>query len=264
MKLISKIIMTTLIVLSTFAFNLVGKFDKFFLSSSKTYADVIKALPHNASNLESEYAPVYDYDTDGCYATAAISPDSMTNPGLSMSGSPNSNCRDLRQLENSNIYSRAKSNNGWIAIMYASYFEKDQAIYGSGLGGHRHDWEHTIVWVKDGQVQYVTYSAHGNWYTNPRSSVRFRGNHPKIVYHKDSISTHAFRLANSNDEPPENHYNQWLHLPMVGWNGYPSLAIREKLMTTNFGSAAIEIKDGNFERSLDRAKPPINFDPYAQ
>lgn len=263
MKLLSKIVIAVLTVLSTFAFNLGGQFDKGFLSTSKVYGDVIQALPQNASNIELEYAPVYDYDKDGCYATAAITPNGTTNPGLPLGGDVNGHCRDLRQLENSNTYSRAKSNNGWTAIMYASYFEKDQAALGPGSSGHRHDWEHTIVWVKDGQVQYVTYSAHGNWYTKPRSDVRFSGNHPKIVYHKDGGLTHAFRLANSNDEPPENHYHQWLHLPMVGWNGYPSLAIREKLMTTNFGSATLEIKDGNFERSLASAKPPISFDPYA-
>ncbi|MBV6708567.1 NPP1 family protein [Bacillus cereus] len=263
MKLISKIVMTALIVLSTFAFNLGGEFDKSFLSSSKAYADVIKALPQNASKIELDYAPKYDYDTDGCYATAAISPDGTTNPGLSLGGSPESICRDVNRLENSNTYSRAKSNNGWTAIMYASYFEKDQQTSGPVALGHRHDWEHTIVWVKDSQVQYVTYSAHGNWYTNPRSNVRFDGNHPKIVYHKDGGLTHAFRLANSNDEPPENYYHQWLQLPMVGWNGYPSPNIREKLMTTNFGDATLEIKDGRFEKALANAKPPINFDPYA-
>ncbi|QDQ03793.1 NPP1 family protein [Bacillus sp. BD59S] len=263
MKLISKIVMTALIVLSTFAFNLGGEFDKSFLSTPKAYGDVIKALPQNASKIELDYAPKYDYDTDGCYATAAISPDGTTNPGLSLGGSPESVCRDVNRLENSNTYSRAKSNNGWTAIMYASYFEKDQQTSGPVALGHRHDWEHTIVWVKDSQVQYVTYSAHGNWYTNPRSNVRFDGNHPKIVYHKDGGLTHAFRLANSNDEPPENYYHQWLQLPMVGWNGYPSPNIREKLMTTNFGDATLEIKDGRFEKALANAKPPINFDPYA-
>lgn len=79
MKLISKIVMSTLIVLSTFAFNLGGEFDKSFLSTPKAYGDVIKALPQNASKIELDYAPKYDYDTDGCYATAAISPDGTTN-----------------------------------------------------------------------------------------------------------------------------------------------------------------------------------------
>ncbi len=51
---------------------------------------------------------------------------------------------------------------------------------------------------------------------------------------------------------------QWL----VG-TGYPSQAIREKLMTTNFGSATLEIKNGNFEKSLASAKSPISLDPYA-
>ncbi|PEE90854.1 NPP1 family protein, partial [Bacillus cereus] len=74
------------------AFNLGGEFDKSFLSTPKAYGDVIKALPQNASKIELDYAPVYDYDTDGCYATAAISPDGTTNPGLSLGGSPESVC----------------------------------------------------------------------------------------------------------------------------------------------------------------------------
>ena len=46
--------------------------------------------------------------------------------------------------------------------MYASYFEKDQAVPGSSLGGHRHDWEHVISWVNQAtnQVEYVTTTQH--------------------------------------------------------------------------------------------------------
>ena len=93
--------------------------------------------------------------------------------------------------------------------MYGLYFEKDQAVIGSGLGGHRHDWEHVVVWVQNDQVQYVSTSAHGNFDIQTRDQMRFDGTHPKVVYHKDGIGTHAFRPANSNDEPPENHQGSW-------------------------------------------------------
>lgn len=65
----------------------------------------------------------------------------------------NGNCRDRSDLDNSQTYSREKCNNGWCAVMYASYFEKDQTM--------------------------------------------------------DGPSTHLFRLANGNDDPPENHYGRW-------------------------------------------------------
>ncbi|TDO58907.1 necrosis inducing protein (NPP1) [Kribbella sp. VKM Ac-2571] len=152
--------------------------------------------------------------------------------------------------------------------MYASYFEKDQAVPGSSLGGHRHDWEHVISWVNQStdQVDYVTTTQHSSQVTYTRSQVRFDGSHPKVVYHKDGAGTHFFRLANSNDEPPENHYHDWRYPPLVDWNGYPSTALRDTLMTADFGSATIKItdKDDRFRNLLNASKPSgIPFDPWA-
>lgn len=164
------------------------------------------ALPANADGQEQTFQPAYDYDTDGCYPTPAIGPDGTVNPGLNPSGALNGQCRDSWDLDNTNGYSRSKCNNGWCAIMYGLYFEKDQAVVGSSLGGHRHDWEHVVVWVQNDQAQYVSTSAHGNFDIHSRDQIRWDGTHPKVVYHKDGIGTHAFRAANSNDEPPENHH----------------------------------------------------------
>ncbi|CAM5661386.1 hypothetical protein STENM36S_01623 [Streptomyces tendae] len=52
-----------------------------------------------------------------------------------------------------------------------------------------------MVWVKDDTVRYVSTSNHGSFSVHERSAVRFDGTHPKIVYHKDGISTHCFRPA---------------------------------------------------------------------
>lgn len=221
------------------------------------------ALPANADTLDRTYQPAYDYDTDGCYPTPAIGPDGTVNGGLKPTGALNGNCHDAVDLDNTNGYSRSKCNNGWCVILYGLYFEKDQALPGTSIGGHRHDWEHVAVWVQDNQVKYVSTSNHGSFTVHAAAEVRFEGTHPKIVYHKDGIGTHCFRLANANDEPPENHHHTWQYPPLVGWNGYPP-GIREKLSAHDFGSAHFGLKDDSFASHLTAAKPAgIPFDPNA-
>ncbi|MEW2133076.1 NPP1 family protein [Streptomyces sp. NPDC005435] len=222
-----------------------------------------QALPQNAEAGELTYQPAFDYDTDGCYSTPAIGPDGRINPGLNPTGALNGNCHDASDLDNTNSYSRYKCNNGWCGYLYTLYFEKDQALPGISLGGHRNDWEHVAVWVQDGQVKYVSTSNHGKFTVHPASEVRFEGTHAKAVYHKDGISTHCFRLANSNDEPPENHKHTWQYPPLVGWNGYPA-GLRDKLSSYDFGSANFPLKEASFASHLNAAKPAgIPFDPNA-
>ena len=131
-------------------------------------------------------------------------------------------CHDPSDLDNTNGYSRYKCNNGWCAIMYDLYFEKDQAVAGSSLGGHRHDWEHVVVWVQDDQAQYVSTSAHGELQRRtPRPRSAGTAPTPRSSTTRTASARTAFRLANSNDEPPENHKGTWQYPPLVGWNGYP-------------------------------------------
>ncbi|MFI0934887.1 NPP1 family protein [Streptomyces sp. NPDC021019] len=237
-------------------------------TASAAHADPPGNLPQNAGGYGQTFAPAFDYDGDGCYATPAIGPDGTLAPGLRTTGAVNGSCRDRWDLDNSQTYSRSKCNHGWCGIVYASYFEKDQAVHGSGLGGHRHDFEHVITWVNQGsgQVDYVSTTQHSTVKTYPRSQVRFDGSHPKAVYHKDGPSTHFFRLANGNDEPPENHYGNWRYPPVVDWNGFPSTELRDKLMNADFGSATIKVtdRDDRFRNLLDDSKPAgIPFDPWA-
>ncbi|MFF8288900.1 NPP1 family protein [Streptomyces sp. NPDC016309] len=222
-----------------------------------------RALPGDASALERAFQPAYDYDKDGCYATPAIGPDGTVSPGLKPSGTVSGQCRDASDLDNTNGYARALCSDGWCAVMYDLYFEKDQAVWGSGLGGHRHDWEHVVVWVRDGTAQYVATSAHGKFSVHGRDRIRWDGSHPKIVYHKDGVSTHCFRPASANDEPPENHRGTWQYPDLVGWEGYPP-GVRDRLVQADFGSASFGLKDTAFRSLLTKAKPAgITFDPPA-
>ncbi|WP_255946430.1 NPP1 family protein [Streptomyces odontomachi] len=225
-------------------------------------ADVLQALPQNADGLEQSFSPAYDYDGDGCYTTAAIAPDGTLNPGLPLGGDVNGHCHDPAQLASANTYSREKCNNGWCAIVYASYFEKDQAVSGLPIG-HTHDWEHVVVWISGNEVKYVSVSQHSGYQVAASSSVRFDGTHPKVVYHKDGVSTHCFRFATSNDEPPENATGGWFYPRLVGWAGYPA-GLRDTLMNADFGDATIKITDGRFASALANSMPAgIPFDPNA-
>jgi hypothetical protein len=233
--------------------------------ATAAWADPPHNLPENANGYELTFSPAFDYDTDGCYQTPAIGPDGTLNPGLNTSGAVNGSCHDKSDLDNSQTYSRSKCNNGWCAIVYAGYFEKDQTV--NGCCGHRHDFEHVISWVNQAsnQIEYVSNTVHSSVETHPRSEVRFDGTHPKIVYHKDGCcNTHYYRLANSNDEPPENWYHTWRYPPLVGWDGWPSIPLRDELMNADFGSATIKINPGRFEDLLTASKPAgIPFDPRA-
>ena len=217
-------------------------------------------LPSNATADEWKWLPAFDYDTDSCYPSVAIGTDGTLNGGLKPTGSVTGNCRTSAHLNNTNSYSRVKCNNGWCAYMYALYFEKDQASPGIG---HRHDWECVVVWVQNDQAKYVSTSAHGDFKTYTSDKVRWSGPQAKIVYHKDGASTHAFRLAGSNDEPPENANHRWERPPLVGWNGYRPEWLRDKLSNANWGKANFPLKDANFGNNLNKSKPSgIPFNPY--
>ena len=223
-------------------------------------ADVITPLPEKSTEREKRFSPAYDYDGNGCLATAAISPDGKTNIGLGIGGGIDEHCHDLRHLENSNTYSRDKCfGKEWCVLIYASYFEKDQKLKNPAGGenianGHRHDIEHVIVWIKNNKVERVAVSCHGGWDVKNANLVRFDGEHPKVVYHKDGVETHCFRLANESDDAVENPTGKWYYPPIVGWDGYPN-GLRDRLLNNDFGKASFELPDSKFDAAIRTTMP---------
>jgi hypothetical protein len=215
-------------------------------------ADPPTALPANAEGLEQTYQPAYDYDTDGCYPTPAIGPDGTLNGGLKPGGAINGQCRDSWDLDNTNGYARYKCNNGWCAIMYGLYFEKDQAVAGSGLGGHRHDWEHVVLWVQNNEAKYVSTSAHGGFTTYSRDQIRWDGTHPKIVYHKDGASTHAFRFAKWGEVPHAWGNGTWDTPALVTMQRMAD-APRNALWNSQWGKANFPLT-GNLQSNINKAR----------
>ncbi|KAI0131132.1 necrosis inducing protein-domain-containing protein [Daldinia grandis] len=202
--------------------------------------DIVNPLPEIATKDDKRWQPAADFDTDSCYNTAAISPDGQINPGMDHNYSgPSENCRNSARLDNNNVYSRKRCNNGWCAFIYDYYFEKDVAVpYVIDAGGHRNDWEHVIVFVKDGKAEYVAVGKHGDFDTRKAEDVRWEdGTHPKVVYHKQGGSTHMWRFAREDDDKIENERGVWFKGPLVSYNGFPSTELREKLTSHDFDKA---------------------------
>ncbi|MGK3940942.1 NPP1 family protein [Streptomyces caeruleatus] len=223
-------------------------------------AGVLPNLPENATAFQKNFEPVYDFDSDSCYPAAAIDPDGNLNGGLKPTGPITGECRS-GHLGHANTYSRAKCNNGWCGIIYASYFEKDEASPGIG---HRHDWECMVVWVKEGDAlpSYLSASAHGGFSTHPIADVPMNGQRVEAVYHKDGASTHAFRFAKWG-ETPENDTGAWHQENLLTWDNMAS-NLRGILNASDWGDANFPLQDSKFADHLNKAKPSdIPFAPYA-
>jgi hypothetical protein len=81
------------------------------------------------------------------------------------------------------------------------------------------------------------------------------GVHPKIVYHKDGLSTHAFRFGREDDDREvENHTGRWVRSALVSWEGFRDVEVRETLAGARWGAASFGLRDGKFERVLKKAK----------
>ncbi|KFA67859.1 hypothetical protein S40285_08779 [Stachybotrys chlorohalonatus IBT 40285] len=228
-----------------------------------TKRDIITALPGSADVVDSRFQPLLDFDSDGCYNTAAIDPSGRTNPGRGATGTPQGSCRDPPQLENSNTYSRRRCNNGYCAIMYEYYFEKDQAVGGSFLAGHRHDWENIVVFTRGDAVVRVAPSCHGD-YNDARNNFPTDGSRPQLVYHKDGASTHCFRFANNDDiANPENPFGRFYTSPLISWDRWPNVGLRNAMLQAWSGGVGPKL-DTEFGDSLRSAAGDgvPGFDPY--
>lgn len=230
------------------------------LTLASDFAKLDEALPTNG--VINNKQPVFDFDGDGCLPSAGISRWGQQNGGLKTSGKITGGCRSGNFLLLSNTMHRyVCKTSGWdryCGHMYALYFPKDQLFDYFG-GGHRHDWEHAAVWTRNGVVTHGTYSSHGNQTTKPASELPFENGHLKIVYHKDGVTTHAFRFAKSN-EYAENPYGSFVTPTIVSWyqmvgDGLSNQDMRWRLNSFDYGSANLPIKDSNFLNNINSGKP---------
>jgi hypothetical protein len=229
-------------------------------------AQALDKIPELSDPQTRRLGVVFDFDTDSCYPSPAISPSGEVNGGMSVTQIDTSyvkGCREPSQLENSNTYHRRaviiKNGVTYEVRMYALYFMKDKDLplnQAEGGAGHRHDWEFALVWATNGTLTHASYSAHGHVTTKSVRDLSFDGWCPectKIVYHKNGGSTHSMRFAGTN-EPPENDLHRWITPTVVDWHRLPA-PIRAKLNTHDFGQADCSVNDKHFPNEIGKSPP---------
>lgn len=228
-------------------------------------AAVLEPLPPNATSFQRTFQPFFDYDGDGCLPAAAIDNSGRLNGGLDDSGPVTGQCRS-GHLGMANTYSRATCNNGWCAIVYALYFEKDMSCDNCTATSHRHDWEGVVVWVPQGSgtPSYVSVSRHGQYETKPWTDISEKsGSRVKAVYHKDGASTHVMRFAMSGEQAEAWGDGGWDQPALVSWTELRS-DLRDTLNRSSWGDANFPLQDSRYPLELSRAKPSgIPFNPNA-
>ncbi|KAM0327566.1 hypothetical protein ACHAQA_005857 [Verticillium albo-atrum] len=131
--------------------------------------------------------------------------------------------------------------------MYAWYFPKDQNVDGPGNRGHRHDWEHVVVWLSgkstSAKVLGVSYSGHGKY---TKESKRGGGNrfantsHVKVGYMNYGSLNHSLRPDSGNGGSQ----------PLINWSQLPTAA-KKALQKDLFGKAIVPFQDKNINSNID-------------
>lgn len=126
--------------------------------------------------------------------------------------------------------------------MYAWYMPKDSPA--SGMG-HRHDWEHAVVWLSalnaSATVQGVAVSRHGGHDTS--TDPPMQGDTPLIGY--ESIWPLNHQMIFTDEVGGEQ--------PLIAWESLTEEA-RVALTDTDFGSGNVPMKEENFEARLESAE----------
>ncbi len=229
--------------------------------------DVEKSKPGLAVHADSDttkYAVVFDFDTDSCYSAQAIyGKTGQVNGGLRARGSITGKCRRMGNFVYSNTFTRnvtVKNNNKKYSVyMYALYFEKDAY---NRVGGHRHDWEHALVWVTDGSITHVSVSKHGGVTTKSAKDVPQINGRYAIVYHKDGVRTHSMRFAKKDEvkKNAENYTKKWVTPNLAQWDlmsssGFNNKTLRTTLTGYDFGSAVLPLSDDRFVNQITKSIP---------
>lgn len=200
------------------------------------------------------FKPAFDFDQDSCYNAPAVGSDGVVNPGrdtCDSTNTPSDPCHQPSYLESNNVYVRSRCNNGWCAQLWGYYYEVDSS---GGCGGHRHDWEHVVIFTEGEEIRYVAASAHGGYETRAVGEYLEVNGHPKIVYHKDGDATHAHRFAKDDDEPPENATGEWFYGDIIDYNGFPSDDLRAAMIGNDWGNGKIDFSDVRISDALELAK----------
>ena len=137
----------------------------------------ITPLPGAASDDQLRFLPVFVFTHGTCLPAASFNSEGELGGGLKAAGKMDGKCLGY---DAANIYTHSVEIGEQVVHIYALYYPKDGSTPNS-VGGHRHDWEHVLVWTTAGIATDLTFSQHSGWYTLSRDHIRWEDSHP-VVY----------------------------------------------------------------------------------
>ncbi|KAG7397932.1 hypothetical protein PHYBOEH_011931 [Phytophthora boehmeriae] len=213
-----------------------------------SHDQVVPFVQPNATTISEKAAVKFKpqiHITNGCHPYPAVNAGGDTSGGLKPTGAPSGSCKGSGY--GSQVYGRSTWYSGKWAIMYSWYFPKDSPS--TGLG-HRHDWEHVVVWINNPDVENPTIlgvspSAHSGYSKYvPPSSDTVDGTSAKVNYESHWPINHALDSTSKSGDFQD----------LIMWDQMTDAA-RTALQNTDFGSANVPMKDGNFLTKLGNAWP---------
>ncbi|KAF7927052.1 uncharacterized protein EAE98_006436 [Botrytis deweyae] len=207
----------------------------------------IRPWPENVpggalGNTLREFEP-YIHIAHGCKPYSAVDGYGNTSGGLQDSSDPTGFCNDPQYGQ---TYVRGGWSGGRYGIMYAWYWPKDHPAAGNLVGGHRHDWEHVIVWVNNPEVAnpvLIGAAASGHGGVSKTTNPPRQGTRPKVEYFVQFPKNHALQFTNTPG----------VDLPMMWWGFLPEVSKKALNVRDLFGAAVCPFNDDNFANNLAKA-----------
>ncbi|POM57782.1 Necrosis inducing-like protein NPP1 type [Phytophthora palmivora] len=233
--------MTKLLCLALFSASLVASAQ----AEALAYDSVVPLPETEASTIEYSLALKFKPQLNiqsGCHPYPAVDEDGNTNAGLSIFSFKKCDVASL----GSQIYGRATTYEDYYAIMYAWYFPRDR----KGIVGHRHGWEHAILWLKrmsadTAKLTAVSSSISDNDYFTiiPPTTAMVDGTSVKFQYRAQTFS-HYVNITTAVGDVQD----------LVMWEDMPAAA-RTALNLNDFGKATVPFKTDTFLENLKDAYP---------
>lgn len=148
---------------------------------------------------------VVAFGTDGCLASSPVWYDAgklAPNPGIKTNGKMSVYCDYKDQLPKAYmLYNEipALNNPSYVARVFALYAVKDESKALS-IGSHRHEWEHAILWMKDGIPQFISHAEHKVVKTKNVGNAAHLKDQPNVyaVKYIAKSTTHYLDFANGD------------------------------------------------------------------
>lgn len=213
--------------------------------------DAIFPLTNGANAILNRFLPKLDRNS-ACYPHTAVDKDGNYNSGLKDSGGESSQCSSTNKQQ---VYTRtSRINDNTHAVMYAYYFPKDNGFIIPSIG-HRHDWEHVIVFIQNlgneatEEIVGAAYSAHGG--VSVTGNPNRDGKQIYINYAFNGSVTHSFTEGNEGSNT--NHV-------LISYNRIPQAA-RDTLDNQDFGNAIVPFRNSGdrFNSRIQQAADALGY-----